>query len=55
VYQSPVFQSILDYVFDAPHNFLYLNLLEPEENMYHKNFNQLKLGYYSENNNLDEE
>ena len=51
----PVFQSLLDYVFDAPHNFLYLNLLEPEERMYHKNFNQLKLGYYSENNNLDEE
>jgi AAA+ ATPase superfamily predicted ATPase len=41
-----VFQSILDYVFDKPHNFLYLNLLETEENMYHKNFNPLKIGYY---------
>ena len=43
-----VFQSVLDYVFDAPHNFLYLNLIEPEEKMYHKNFNPLTLGYFSD-------
>ena len=35
------FNQILDYCFDNPHNFLLLNLNEPNDEMYYKNFNKL--------------
>lgn len=37
------FYKLLEYIFDKPHNFLYLNLLEPVEKMYYKNFNHLQI------------
>ena len=37
------FYKLLEYVFEKPHNFLYLNLLEPVDKMYYKNFNLLTL------------
>ena len=37
------FRDILQFVFDRPHNFLYLNLALPASKMMFKNFNQLKL------------
>ena len=37
------FEKVLDYIFDAPHNFLWLNLNYPHDKMMHKNFNQLEI------------
>ena len=37
------FQEVLKYVFDAKHNFLYINLELPAELSLFKNFNQLRL------------
>ena len=35
------FYNILNYIFDKPHNFLYLDLDKPLNKMFYKNFNQL--------------
>ena len=37
------FMEVLNYCFDKPHNFLFLNLEEPEKDMYYKNFNHLHI------------
>ena len=38
------FYKLLEYVFDKPHSFLFLNLLESVDRMYYKNFNMLTIG-----------
>ena len=37
------FQKVLKFVFDAPHNFLYVNLELPGDKSLFKNFNQLRI------------
>ena len=37
------FVEVLSFVFTKPHNFLYMNLEEPEKDMFYKNFNHLKI------------
>ena len=37
------FYKLLDFVFDKPHSFLYLNLQESVDKMYYKNFNLLNI------------
>jgi len=37
------FHKVLEYVFDTPHSFLYLNLDEPHDKMMYKNFNALHI------------
>jgi len=35
------FFDVLKYVYDKPHNFLYIDTTKPDNRMLHKNFNQL--------------
>jgi len=37
------FKTIYDYCMDAPYNFMYLNFQGHHDNMFHKNFNKLRL------------
>eukprot|EP01051_Picozoa_sp_SAG22_P016296 SAG22_NODE_2274_length_2765_cov_5.855214_3_plen_75_part_00 len=37
------FMNILKYVYKAPHDFLFMNLDEPWDKVYHRNFNRLEL------------
>ena len=41
-FKKPQLKKVLDYVFDKSHNFLYLSFEKPHDEMYHKNFNELK-------------
>jgi len=38
------FIDILKYVYQTPFDFLYINMDEPWDDMYHRNFSQLILG-----------
>lgn len=46
-----IFQKVLEFVFDEPHNFLFLNLENNNDNMLFKNFNKIVI----ENKDLLEE
>ena len=40
-FKKPQLKKVLDFVFDKPHNFLFLNFEKRHDEMYHKNFNEL--------------
>ena len=41
--KRPDFNKLLAFVFDKKYNFLYMNLLNPVNAMYYKNFNKLSI------------
>ena len=39
------FFNILKFVYRTPYDFSYINMDEPWDTMYHRNFNKLKIGW----------